>query len=119
MKKYDDIIAASQKPTDHQKEIDKLNKRLKKIKELYIEDLLPKEEYKEEYESIHKQLEELKPIRVQIPQKKDFKSLKALMDSDFDSMYETLDQEEKREFWSSTIEKFYVLNGEITGIEFY
>ena len=106
------------KQDDTKPQLDKWNKRLSKIKELFVSDLLPLEEYRKEYEAIHKALEEIKGSIKLVPPKRDFTELKKLIETDIETMYESLNQTEKREFWASLIKKFYVFNGIITDIEF-
>ena len=86
----------------------KIKKKLDKLKELFVNDLISLDEYRKDHEAYQAQLasivedQEAPPINIE--------GLRQLLDSDFKSMYEQLHSEEKRAFWRSIISKIVVDN---------
>ena len=102
---------------DNSKEIKQIERKINKLKDLYLDDLINKITYKTDYEKLNKKLKELK-TNTEIPQKKDFSELKKLINLDITKIYKTLSNEEKRTFWLNIVDKIYVENGEIKEITF-
>ena len=86
---------------DNSTRIAAIEKKLAKLKDLYINDLISLEEYKTDREQLCADIEALK--EPEPPQ--DISKLKDLLSSDFESMYETFTKEEKRFFWRSIIQE--------------
>lgn len=76
----------------------KIKKRLEKLKDLYLDDLIDKESYKKEYESLNKQL-------AYVPQENNVVQYANIKIDDFISTYGTLTQDEKKALWLGIIEK--------------
>ncbi|MBQ8042566.1 MAG: recombinase family protein [Clostridia bacterium] len=96
-----------------------IRKKLTKLKDLYLEDLIDKETYKNDFHKLSAELEQIeKEHQNTAPVKKDLSKLKKLINSDFETMYLSLSQAEKRKFWITIIDNIYYENGEIKGIEF-
>ena len=102
---------------DNSKEIKQIERKINKLKDLYLDDLINKITYKTDYEKLNKKLKELK-TNTEIPQKKDFSELKKLINLDITKIYKTLSNEETRTFWLNIVDKIYVENGEIKEITF-
>lgn len=88
-------------------EIDRLNK-------MYQKGRIDDEEYDEEYEKLQYKLE---LCDEDVP-KRDLRPLKAFLESDFQSIYQTLKKEEKRALWRSIISKMIVHDYENIDIDF-
>lgn len=94
-----------------------LKRKLSKLKELYVNELIDIEEYKKDYEIYTAALGQLpNPIQETPP---DFAAVRRILTDDFKAIYDTLTREEKRTLWRSVIEEIKVDNdGNITGISF-
>lgn len=103
LQKYIVDYEVNQEPvTDNSKKIDSLNEKIKKLKILYINDLISLEELtkdKNHYESEIKKLESKKsPV-------KDLSILKEFLKLDLNNIYNKLTDEEKRALWRSIIKE--------------
>jgi len=77
---------------------------MEKLGNLYLEDMIDVDYYKKEYNNLKQQLnivETKEEIKEEII---DYSSLKNFLDNDFITIYNTLENKEKREFWFSIIE---------------
>lgn len=94
-----------------------LKRKLSKLKELYVNELIDIEEYKKDYEIYTAALGQLPdPVQETPP---DFAAVRRILTDDFKAIYDTLTREEKRTLWRSVIEEIKVDNdGNITGISF-
>lgn len=103
--------APAQKPKYNrskiQGEIDRLNKMYQKAR---IDD----DEYDEQYDKLQKKLS-LCDIQ---PEKRDLEPLRKFLASDFKTMYESLEREEKRSLWRSIIDRMVILNDGDIDIQF-
>lgn len=97
--------------------ITKLEKKLLKLKDLYLDDLIDKETYSKDYKEYSTELEQLKHIPV-VKIKKDFSYVEQIVNSDYIKMYNKLTIENKKRFWMSFIDKIYVENGKIKEVTF-
>ena len=91
--------------------------KLKKLKELYVNDLIDLEEYKKDYEIYTAALRQLPEPAAEAPP--DFEAVEKLLRSDFKNIYESLTREEKRTLWRSVISEIRIdSENNITGISF-
>ena len=81
--------------------IEKLNKKLERLAELYIEGKITKEKYDIEYEKIKIQLNKAQETK---KEEYDFKKLQKILQQDISSIYNNLSNENKRNFWASFID---------------
>jgi hypothetical protein len=94
-----------------------LKRKLSKLKELYVNELIDLEEYKKDYEIYTAALHELPDATQDTPP--DFSAIRKLLSADFKSIYDTLTREEKRTLWRSVIKEIRVdADNNITGISF-
>ena len=91
-------------PRDLEKEKATLNKRMDRLKDLYLDGLLTKGRYQEEYESITKKLMEISAVSAP----PDFERTRRILSENIVEQYETLNRDEQRVFWRSIIEKIVV-----------
>lgn len=94
-----------------------IEKKICKLKDLYLDDLIDKDTYKKDYSELNKQLNELK-ISQNIPTKKDTTNIQKFINLNIEQIYLSLPIVEKRTFWLNIIDKIYIENGEIKEITF-
>lgn len=97
--------------------IKKLENKLLKLKDLYLDDLIDKDTYTKDYKKYSTELEQLKYTPV-VKVKKDFTYVEKILNSDYINIYNRLIVENKKKFWMSFIDKIYVENGEIKEVTF-
>lgn len=94
-----------------------LKRKLSKLKELYVNELIDLEEYRKDYEIYSAALRKLPDPAQEAPP--DFSAVRNILTADFKAIYDTLTREEKRTLWRSVIEEIKIDNdGNITGICF-
>lgn len=94
-----------------------LKRKLSKLKELYVNDLIDIEEYKKDYQIYTAALDQLPEAAAEKPP--DFAAVEALLQNDFKTIYDTLTREDKRTLWRSAIKEIRIDNDDnITGISF-
>lgn len=82
-----------------------IQKKVEKLKELYLNDCISLDEYKIDKSKLFEELENLPEI---IEQQKDFSKVKNFLCGDFESIYVNLTNTEKREFWRSIIKEIRI-----------
>lgn len=113
-----EIQAAKRKRSSSSKDKAVLKRKLNKLKELYVNDLIDIEEYRKDYEIYTSALEQM-PNDKEMEQPPNFKVIERLLQSDFKNLYNTLTREEKRTLWRSAIKEIRIDNDyNITGIIF-
>ena len=94
-----------------------LKRKLSKLKELYVNELIDIEEYKKDYEIYTAALRQVPEPAAEAPP--DFEAVENLLQSDFKNIYESLTREEKRTLWRSVISEIRIdSENNITGISF-
>lgn len=114
-----DVQAAVRKKTAAGVERATLKRKLTKLKELYVNDLIDMEEYKKDYETYSAAL--LKLDEAQVDEKKvDLSGVRQIVSKGFREIYDTLTREEKRTLWKSVLKEIRIDNDQnITGISFF
>lgn len=74
-------------------------KRLSRLKEAYLAEVIGLAEYKRDREEIERQLSSMKNA----PTEQDFDSLRALLDVDIETLYEGMNKAERRRFWRGIV----------------
>lgn len=100
------VAAASAKKRNTAAEIAKIERKLKKLYDLFMDDLIDKEAYKSEYDSFNKQLNELKSIP--FAPANDYKKVQELLSGDWSAVYTSFNNNEKNAFWKSFIDKIVI-----------
>lgn len=98
------ILTAEATPAqvkDNSSRISALEKRLSKMKELFVNDLISIDEYKAEREAIQSEISLLASESHAEPF--DVSALRELLSKPFESLYNTFSKEDKRFFWRSII----------------
>lgn len=111
-------ITPSIKNVDNTQKIKVIEKKIIKLKDLYIDDLIDKTEYKKDYEKYKNELINLKKSETNKEEKKDYSYLKQILNSDYKKIYSKLNTINKKKFWLSIIDKIYIENGKIKEITF-
>ena len=111
------IKSTNIKKVDTSKEIKDIERKIEKLKDLYLDDLINKDTYKKDYERLNNQLNELNKIE-STEEKKDLTKLQTLINSNFIEIYNKLSFEEKRTFFLSYIDKIFIENGKIKEVTF-
>lgn len=94
-----------------------LKRKLSKLKELYVNELIDIEEYKKDYDIYTAALQKLPEPVTETPP--DFSAVERLLQYDFQKIYDTLTREEKRTLWRSVISEIRIdSENNITGISF-
>lgn len=110
-------VVFESKNIDNLKEQKELERKIFKLKDLYLDDLIDKDTYKSDYEKLNKKLNDLKQ-KNQKTNQKDFTKLKEYINSDIYNIYKKLNIEEKRTLWINVVDKIYIENGEIKEVIF-
>lgn len=107
------VVSSAAKKKDVTAEIAKIERKQKKLYELFMNDLIDVAMYKEEYDSFKKQLEELKCIPFP-PVIDTRKKTEELLSNDWVSVYSEFTDLEKNAFWKSFIDRIVIdTNGNI------
>lgn len=97
--------------------INSLKRKIDKLKDLYLDDLIDKETYKKDYEKIKEEIKKLSNVKTKTIAR-DFSELQKIINSDITSIYNNLNRENKRKFWLSIIDKIIVNKGKVEEIIF-
>ena len=104
MEKYIRECEMSQKPVvDHRKKKASIERKIERLKELYLNEIITLDELKKDREKLLQQLTELPNEKP-----KDISKLKEFLNSDFENIYGTFSNAEKRRFWRSVIKEIRV-----------
>lgn len=94
-----------------------IEKRLKKLKKLYVEDEMTWEEYQTEKATIQAQLVEDEPEE-QLPDVADLKKIQSLFDGGVEELYQTFTPEERREFWRGVLRSVTIKDRHVHSVDF-
>lgn len=83
-------------------EATRIRAKLKKLYDLFLDDLIDKEMYRQEYEQLQKALQEATAAAA-VP-RKDVNALKEFLSQDWEEVYKTFSYEEKASFWKSIVQ---------------
>lgn len=95
----------SMKQVDNRVKKAGIQKKISRLKEAYLAEVITLDEYKSDRDELQKQYDSLPDI---IESTHDLSMLKALLDSNFEEAYEDLTNEEKRRFWRSIVREIRV-----------
>ena len=94
--------AAKVKP---QIDVGKIKRKMEKLKDLYLNDLIDRDAYEKDYTALRAELNSSKELFAPIPQAIDIAALKSELE-----IYSSLPREGKKEYWSRVISKIVVTN---------
>ena len=115
------VSQASPQKIDNSVAIQKLKNKIEKLKDLYIDDLIDKTTYKNDYTKYQDKLKELENANNsndKYSHKKNYEYLYQIINSDYKTIYNQLSIQNKKKFWLSFINKIYIENGNIKEISF-
>ena len=95
--------------SDQQQKRTQLTHKIDKLKDLYINDLISLDEYKVDKATYQEQLAALSAASEPV---KDLSSLRSFLALDIDTVYSSMDAEEKRYLWRSVIKEIRVDSGD-------
>lgn len=110
-----DVKQKEYKATSAKVDIGKINTKLEKLRDLYMDDLIDKNHYKTEYERLTKLLQEKEEIEK--PKLIDAASIQEFLTMDIQMIYNDLSKAERRRFWLSIID-YITINRETFEITF-
>ena len=96
-----------------------LKNKLKKMTELYLEDLIDKDYYKEEYNKIQAQIINIENNKINETDNIDYDKILQFLEQNFLNVYKSLDNLEKRRIWSSVLDRVIVDGNEVKDIVVY
>lgn len=85
---------------------EKLLKKLEKLKDLYLDDLINKETYKQDYEVLTTKINALNEKKIS-PIKVDINALQSFLGKDLNRIYAELTRSEKQALWRSIIKEIH------------
>lgn len=88
---------------DNKTKISAVEKKLTRLKDLYLNELITLEEYRHDREELEEQLRDLR--EKEIPRTRDLSALKDLLKTDIEELYWEMSLEEKRRFWRAIIKE--------------
>lgn len=97
-----EIEALAARPQKHVDEA-KIRRKLDKLKDLYLNDLIDRDTYERDYLSLRAELDASKQATAEIPKHVDIKAVEDAL-----CVYPDLTRQGKKEFWSRTIRKIIV-----------
>ena len=112
---YDTRVAEkkkNKKAGTTEKSIERIKKRLSKLKDLYINDMIDMDEYKKDYDDLNKQLADLTAEIEEEEEPIDVEAIKILLSKSTEEIYQTLTAEDRRKFWRSFIDHIDVYSRE-------
>lgn len=96
---------------------EQIEQKLKRLKNLYIDDDITYEEYQKKKAKILDELIEDDPAP-ELPEVADLEKIQALLDSGVLELYKDFTPEEKREFWRGIVSRIDAFDGKVTNVEF-
>jgi DNA invertase Pin-like site-specific DNA recombinase len=108
------------KPKKKQKvSVAKLREQLRRLNVAYMAGNMEDEEYIDQTKELNALIIKAEAETAQDPGEKDLTALKSVMETDFQTIYQDLDSEDKRRFWRSLIEEIHVNEKpEVTDVDF-
>lgn len=114
-----DVQAAEKKRTAASVDRSVIRRKLTKLKELYMNELIDMEEYAKDYHTLTATLAKLDEPEAAL-EKSDLSGVRQIISKGFREIYDSLNREEKRTLWKSVLKEIRVDNNcNITGISFF
>lgn len=105
---FEDINADdTYKAADYQKQIENARKKIARLKDLYVNELIDLDEYKRDLAMYNSHIRDFEKCMSEY-RGTDKSALKKLVGTKLDEWYWTLNEEEKRKLWRSVIEKIVI-----------
>lgn len=94
---------------DNTAKVAAVNRKIERLKDLYVNDLISLEEYRHDREQLEKERDALAAQNV--PVTRDVSALKELLAQPFETLYADFTDDQKRYFWRSIIKNITVTDG--------
>lgn len=91
-----------------EKTAERIRKKLGKLKDLYVNDLINIEDYKKDYDDLNKQLADLLTEAQEEETPVDIEEIKKLLSESTEEIYQTLTAADRRSFWRGFIDRIIV-----------
>lgn len=101
----EEIINVNEIKNNLSNERNAIKNKIEKITNLYLEDAINIDFYKEKYSELNDMLADIERKISNTKKKKDYSKIKEFLNSDWQTIYKTLENKEKRELLFSIIEK--------------
>ena len=111
------VIEAHKKKPKKKSNRAQIESKLKRLKNLYIDDDLTWEEYQKKKAKILEQLVEEEP-EPELPKVADLEKIQTVLNSGVLELYKDFTPEEKREFWRGILSKITIKDGQIVNVDF-
>lgn len=95
-----------------------LKEQLRRIEVVYLTGNKSDEEYIKEQKELNDAIRKAESEEFYNPADKDLSSLKKMLSTDFESMYKTLSDEDKRRFWRMLLNRIYLDGNQISHVNF-
>lgn len=103
------LAAAGPPPRDFEGERKKIKKKLLRLKDLYVDDIIDLELYRKDYEALHAQLDELAAEEGRRPARTvDMGRLRGIFCEGWQEMYVQLDRRSKQAFWRLALSRITI-----------
>lgn len=112
-----EVKEQERKPAKKKTDTDKLNERLRRLNVAYFAGNIEDADYTAQANEIKQQIEKAKMEEADQDKPIDVEAIKALLETDFEAIYETLDKEDKRRLWRSIIDEIYVEGNRAAGFK--
>lgn len=99
-------------------DVDALKERLRRLDVIYMAGNIDDDEYLTQQKELKSAIQKAESMAAQMPENKDVSNLKEMLETDFKSIYHTLDDIDKRRFWRSLIQRIYVKDNSIVSVDF-
>lgn len=104
---FEDVKAEDRRKADnYEKQIANLERKMSRLKELYVNELITLDEYKHDMTDYKAQIEDFRS-RLEKYEGSDKTALKSLINTNLADWYWTLTEDEKRTLWRSVIDKIW------------
>ena len=111
-------LNTDQKAKSNKNEIVRLQEKQRRLNLIFYTGNISDEEYTEQSAEIKNQIAVAQQEEAKAEKPVDIEAVKAFLETDFEAIYETLTQEEKRTFWRSIIDEIVLDGKEPVGIKF-
>lgn len=101
-----EVTAASAPQKDPAAEAAKIRRKIEKLYDLFMDDLIDKDAYRKKYDDLQKQLADVSHETT--PAARDLSDLKELLSQDWETIYQTFTPQEKNTFWKSFVQSVLV-----------
>ena len=96
-----------------------LREKLRRLEVVYMAGNKSDAEYLAETAEIKEQIKKAELEKADEPDETDIEALKAILETDFRGVYETLDPEDKRRFWRGLIKEIHVSGNSVQSVDFF